>query len=268
MESTDESNSDQTPLVAAVPELVVDGLSFGYSREQLVLSDICLTVHPNERLALVGPSGAGKSTLLLHLNGLLPPRITRSGPASIRVGDASLIASNLNRIRQTVGLVFQDPDDQLFCPTVREDVGFGPQNLGLPDSEIADRVRQSLEDVGMAQAIDRSTLQLSYGERKRVCLAGVLACRPRILVLDEPSSNLDPRSRRGLIEILRNFEGSILMATHDLELVVELCQRVLVMDGGRIHQDGPVHEVLTNRDLMERHGLEVPLSLRCNCHDS
>jgi energy-coupling factor transporter ATP-binding protein EcfA2 len=158
--------------------------------------------------------------------------------------------------------LFQDPDDQLFCPTVREDVAFGPLNLGLPSDEIERRVAESLAAVGLADFEHRSTVQLSVGERKRVCLAGVLACHPAILALDEPTGNLDPRARKSLREILREFEGTQVIATHDLDLVVEHCTRVMVLDEGRIHADGTPREVLSDAVLMERHGLEVPLRLR------
>jgi energy-coupling factor transporter ATP-binding protein EcfA2 len=161
-----------------------------------------------------------------------------------------------------VGFVFQDPDDQLFCPTVREDVAFGPLNMGLPKSEVLEIVGASLAQVGLTNYENRSTLQLSVGERKRVCLAGVLACSPEVLALDEPFSNLDPRARRRLVEILQQFEGTQLIATHDLDLVAELCQRVVVLDEGRVRAVGPVAEVLSNAPLMKQHGLEVPHQLR------
>jgi energy-coupling factor transporter ATP-binding protein EcfA2 len=169
---------------------------------------------------------------------------------------------NLKKVRQLVGFVFQDPDDQLFCPTVREDVAFGPLNLGLPKSEVLEIVATSLAQVGLTDYENRGTLQLSVGERKRVCLAGVLACSPEVLALDEPFSNLDPRARRMLVGILSEFKGSQLIATHDLELVVELCQRVVVLDEGQVKAIGPVEEVLADAPLMALHGLEVPYQLR------
>jgi energy-coupling factor transporter ATP-binding protein EcfA2 len=158
--------------------------------------------------------------------------------------------------------LFQDPDDQLFCPTVAEDVAFGPLNLGLPTEDIKRRITESLEAVGLTGYEHRSTMRLSVGERKRVCLAGLLACRPSILALDEPSSNLDPRARRRLLSHLGDFPGSQIIATHDLDFVVEHCQRVLVLDGGRIHADGTPTSVLAKPHLMEQHGLEVPLLLK------
>jgi cobalt/nickel transport system ATP-binding protein len=158
--------------------------------------------------------------------------------------------------------MFQDPDDQLFCPTVREDVAFGPLNLGLLREEVLARVESSLEQVGLTGYEFRSTIQLSVGEKRRVCLAGVLACQPDVLALDEPFTNLDPRARRSLIAILREFPGSQVIATHDLDLVVELCDQVIVLDEGQVRAAGAVREILSDAPLMERHGLEVPYQLR------
>lgn len=228
--------------------------------------DVSITLRPGEIHALIGPNGAGKSTLLMHVNGLLPTKIPagsdNSQPTTIRVGDLPLCRENLPRIREAVGFLFQDPDDQLFCPTVREDVAFGPLNLRLAKEEIEKRITESLAMVDLVDFEHRSTLQLSVGERKRVCLAGVFACRPQMLVLDEPSSNLDPRARRHLMEILKNFEGAQIIATHDLDFVVEHCERVIVLDGGRFRADGSPRSVLADAELMRVHGLEVPMSLR------
>lgn len=241
----------------------VDALNYSYPGGRSVLREVAFEIPRGEIVALVGPSGAGKSTLLMHLNGLLPERIdATSNREPIQIADLSINATNLPRIRQLVGFVFQDPDDQLFCPTVREDIAFGPLNLGLKRDEVLERVRQNLERVGLSGYEYRSTLQLSVGEKKRVCLAGVLACEPEVLVLDEPFSNLDPRARKSLIGILKQFPGTQLIATHDLDLVVELCHRVIVLDGGQVQADGPVRQVLSDPVLMERHGLEVPYQLR------
>jgi energy-coupling factor transporter ATP-binding protein EcfA2 len=199
----------------------------------------------------------------MHLNGLLPDRLPAdSDRASVVVSGIPIRNSTVAEVRRLVGFVFQDPDDQLFCPTVREDVGFGPLNLGLARDEVLRRISQSLEQVGLAGFENRSTLQLSTGERKRVCLAGVLACHPEVLVLDEPFANLDPRARRGLVEILREFSGAQVIATHDLEFVVELCDRVIILDDGAVKADGPVRDVLSDEVLIARHGLEVPWGLR------
>jgi cobalt/nickel transport system ATP-binding protein len=241
----------------------IQGLSYSYGGGRAVLEDIEFDVADGERVALVGPSGAGKSTLLMHLNGLLPDRLPGDPDrASVVIGGIPIRKSSVAEVRRMVGFVFQDPDDQLFCPTVREDVGFGPLNLGLPRDEVFERISQSLKQVGLAGFENRSTLQLSTGERKRVCLAGVLACHPEVLVLDEPFANLDPRARRGLVEILREFSGAQVIATHDLEFVVELCDRVIILDDGAIKAAGPVRDVLSDEVLIARHGLEVPWALR------
>jgi energy-coupling factor transporter ATP-binding protein EcfA2 len=173
----------------------------------------------------------------------------------------AVIPENFPEIRRNVGIMFQDPDDQLFCPTVRDDVAFGPLNLDFPRDEALRRVAESLAAVGLAGFEERRPHELSFGEKRRVCLAGVLACEPSLLALDEPSSNLDPRSRRGLIEILKSCAAAQIIASHDLELVVELCRRVIVLDQGRVQADGPTREILGNKSLMARHGLEVPLSI-------
>lgn len=238
--------------------LKVRDLSYRYPDGQAALEQVSFSLRRGEKLGLAGPSGAGKSTLLMHLNGLLPDKLTPEA-ANVEVAGLPLVKRNLREIRRRVGFLFQDPDDQLFCPTVREDVAFGPLNLGLSQSEAAQRVKESLALVGMSGYEDRSTLRLSVGERKRVCLAGVLACRPSMLALDEPFSNLDPRARRQLARILQAFPGGQIIATHDLDFIVELCDRVLILDQGRLRADGPTREVLSNRDLMEKHGLEVPL---------
>jgi cobalt/nickel transport system ATP-binding protein len=243
--------------------LQVQSLSYSYGEGRSVLAEIEFSVAEGERVALVGPSGAGKSTLLMHLNGLLPDRLPGdSDRASVVVSDIAVRKSSVAEVRRLVGFVFQDPDDQLFCPTVREDVGFGPLNLGLPREEVFRRIAQSLEQVGLGGFENRSTLQLSTGERKRVCLAGVLACQPKVLVLDEPFANLDPRARRSLVEILREFSGAQVIATHDLEFVVELCDRVIILDEGQVKADGPVRDILSDELLIAKHGLEVPWGLR------
>ncbi len=239
------------------------GLTFRYPGGRVALSDVNCSISDGERVALVGPSGAGKSTLLMHLNGLLPAAsVLNEGDTQVFIKSQPVIKGRLREVRRQIGFLFQDPDDQLFCPTVREDVAFGPLNLGLNQDEILSRVDRSLFAVGMPEHGPRNPSQLSTGERKRVCLAGVLACEPSILVLDEPTSNLDPRARRQLLEILRTFPGAQIIATHDLDFALELCQRTLVLDGGQIQADGPVEQVLANSVLMDRHGLEVPWRLR------
>ena len=238
----------------------VERLSFRYPGGSDVLTDISFTIAPGEIIGLVGPSGAGKSTLLQHLNGLLPSKL--SDTASVVVDGIPVSQPTIAEVRRRVGFLFQDPDDQLFCPTVFEDVAFGPLNLGLSDSEVQQRVRDSLTSVGLAGYEPRSTLRLSLGEQKRVCLAGVFACQPNVLALDEPFSSLDPRARRTLIAILKQFPGSQIIATHDLDVVVDLCHRVLLLDAGQLRAAGSTADILGNAALMERHGLEVPWRLR------
>lgn len=246
--------------------LAVQRLNFRYPTGTVALCDVSFSIAPGERVGLVGPNGAGKTTLLLHLNGLLPETIPAQPPTGVQspvvVRGLPVIRQHLGEIRRSVGLVFQDPDDQLFCPTVREDVAFGPLNLGLPRDEIELRIARSLEAVGLEGVADRSPQHLSLGERKRVCLAGVLACRPELLILDEPTASLDPRTRRQFMGILQQCPAAQLIATHDLELVLETCSRVLVLNHGRLQADGPPREILAQASLMEQHGLEVPLSLR------
>jgi cobalt/nickel transport system ATP-binding protein len=238
-------------------------LSFRYPSGRIALDDVSCSISAGERVAVVGPSGAGKSTLLMHLNGLLPsPPVLIDDDAQVFVQSVAVTKIRLREVRRKIGFLFQDPDDQLFCPTVREDVAFGPLNLGLDQHEVLSRVDRSLVAVGLPEHGPRNPSQLSTGERKRVCLAGVLACEPSILVLDEPTSNLDPRARRQLLEILRAFPGTQIIATHDLEFALDLCQRAIVLDGGKLQADGPVETILANSNLMDRHGLEVPWRLR------
>ncbi|MFP6762953.1 MAG: ABC transporter ATP-binding protein [Planctomycetaceae bacterium] len=250
-------------MTEAAPAIDVCSLQFAYASGQTALTEVSFSVASGSRTAIVGPSGAGKSTLLMHLNGILPEPLPREeSSAGIMLHGLALTRGSAPEIRRRVGFVFQDPDDQLFCSTVREDVAFGPLNLGLDRDDVLERVESSLQLVGLSGYEFRSTLQLSVGEKRRVCLAGVLACRPDVLALDEPFSNLDPRARQSLIGILREFPGSQVIATHDLDLVVELCDQVIVLDEGRIHATGAVREILSDAPLMERHGLEVPYQLR------
>ena len=232
-------------------------LNYTYPDGTKALEGIDLDVRCGERIAVVGPSGAGKSTLLLHLNGILP------GNGAVRVMGMSMEPSNLRQIRKQVGLLFQDPNDQLFCPTVFEDVAFGPLNLGVPQDDIPRRVEKALLDSGLDYSIrSRPSHHLSLGERRRVSLATVLAMEPAILGMDEPTSNLDPRNRRHLIEVISGLKATLIIATHDLELVLDVCPRTVLMDHGRTWADGETRSMLADSELMERHGLEVPLSLR------
>ena len=255
----------------------VSGLIYRYPDGRLALDGVTLAIARGESVALVGPNGAGKSTFLLHLNGILPDR-GRTAPAahshglpasnsgrfggSIRIDGIEVNDRNAPEIRRRVGLVFQDPDDQLFSTTVVEDVAFGPLNLGKGRAEARRLALDCLARVDLIDLADRPPHHLSFGERKRVCLAGVLACEPTVLVLDEPTANLDPRGRRRFLALISGLSATKLIATHDLEMVLELCPRTIILDGGRIVADGPSRLLLADETSLERHGLEVPLSLK------
>jgi cobalt transport protein ATP-binding subunit len=238
----------------------INNLKYRYHDDTEALRGVSFCVAPGECVALLGPNGSGKSTVLLHLNGILPEKL--SGDGAVKILGSPITTENLETIRRQVGLVFQDPDDQLFCPTVQEDVAFGPQQLGLSKTEVTARVNKSLAQAGLAGFDRRATHHLSHGEKRRVCLAGVLACEPAILVLDEPTSDLDPRGRREFKALLRQIPATKLIATHDLELAVELCSRAIVLDHGQIVADGPTIELLNDEALMLAHGLECPHILR------
>jgi cobalt/nickel transport system ATP-binding protein len=230
----------------------VEDLRFAYPDGRVALRGISLTIAPGEKAALVGPNGAGKSTLLLHLNGVL------RGEGQVRVCGVPVNDETLGRVRAMVGLVFQDPDDQLFSTTVYEDVAFGPLYMGIAEQEIPLRVARGLGAVDMIGAEDRVPHHLSSGEKKRVAIATVLAMDPEILVLDEPCAGLDPRTRRGLIETLRGLPQTMLASTHDMRLVQDLFDRVVVIDEGRLVADGSTAEILADARLLEAHGLETP----------
>jgi cobalt/nickel transport system ATP-binding protein len=233
--------------------LDVRDLAFSYPDGTLALDGVDLTVEGGERLAVLGPNGAGKTTLVLALNG-----INAASRGSVTVAGLAVDKANLPEIRRRVGIVFQDPDDQLFMPTVRDDVAFGPSNLGLRGDELAARTAEALAAVGMARAAERAPHHLSFGERRRVALATVLAMRPDVLVLDEPSSNLDPVARRELAEIVLGLDVTTIMVTHDLPYALQLCGRAVILDGGRIVADGPTGDVMADGDLMAAHRLELP----------
>jgi len=235
----------------------VRDLMYAYPDGTEALRGVSFRIEHGSAVGLVGANGAGKSTLLLHLNGYLP---TTRG--EVFIGDTVVTRETAVLARRAVGLVFQDPDDQLFMPTVAEDVAFGPLNAGLPLEQVERRVTAALERVGMTHVRERPPYRLSAGEKRAVAIATVLAMSPAILVMDEPSANLDPRARRRLIELLLSFEHTRIIATHDLEMVVEVCSRVIVLDGGRVVADGPTRELLNNEALMLAHGLERPHSLR------
>jgi len=235
------------------PSLEVHGLAFAYPDGHQALYGIDLTVRRGERVALLGPNGAGKTTLVLHLNGILTP-----GRGSVAVGGLQVRKEHLREIRRRVGIVFQDPDDQLFLPTVGEDVAFGPANFGVTGAALAARVDAALDAVGMREHRDRSPLHLSGGQRRRVALATVLACEPEILVLDEPSTNLDPVARRELAEVLLGLDRTMLMVTHDLPYALQLCPRSVVLDDGVVVADGPTGELLAGSGLLRDLRLELP----------
>jgi len=237
------------------PALMVEKLDFSYPDGHVALRNISLAVDRGEKVALVGPNGAGKSTLMLHLNGIL------HGNGTIRVGGMPLIKPNLPVIRGKVGLVFQNPDDQLFSPTVFEDVAFGPLHMGLPEAEVRARVARALEQVGMSHYAERLSHHLSVGEKKRIAIATVLSMDPDLLVLDEPSAGLDPRARRSLINLLRELPLTMLVSTHDMLMVDELFPRMVIMDEGRIVADGSTRELMEDESLLESHGLESPFAL-------
>lgn len=237
----------------SAPSLEVRGLAYAYPDGHQALYGVDLHVHRGERVALLGPNGAGKTTFVLHLNGILSP-----GAGTVEVAGLAVEKRNLAEIRRRVGLVFQDPDDQLFLGTVRQDVAFGPANLGLRGAELDRRVMEALEQVGMTEYVDRPPHHLSFGQRRRVAVATVLAMEPEILVLDEPSSNLDPASRRELADILRALDVTVLMVTHDLPYAWELCPRSVVLSEGTVVADGRTLDILTDADLMAAHRLELP----------
>jgi cobalt transport protein ATP-binding subunit len=235
-----------------VSSLLIEDLRFSYPDGHPALRGVSLRVERGEKVALVGPNGAGKSTLMLQLNGIL------AGQGRISVGGLSVVKANLPIIRSRVGLVFQSPDDQLFSPTVFEDVAFGPLHMGLPETDVRARVARALELVGMSQYAGRLSHHLSVGEKKRIAIATVLSMDPEILVLDEPSAGLDPRARRTLINLLRALPLTMLVSTHDMLMVRELFPRMVIMDEGRVVADGSTDALLDDADLLESHGLERP----------
>lgn len=238
--------------------LSVEALAFEFTRGLPALRSVSFSVEAGECVAVIGPNGAGKSTLLLHLNGILPERSAARASGSVRVHGRLVSPSDAAWVRRQVGVLFQDADDQLFCPTVGEDVAYGPEQLGCARDEIEQRVVRALQQVGLAGFEQRVPQRLSGGEKKRVCLAGLLAYEPSILVLDEPSAGLDPRGRRELIQILAGLPITRVIATHDLALVAELCSRTLLLDAGVLVASGPSKQLLCDDALMSAHGLECP----------
>ncbi len=234
----------------------VEDVYFSYPDGHQVLRGVSCAIRRGEKVALIGPNGAGKSTFMSLLNGVALPTRGR-----VLIEGLEVRKEHLQEIRRRVGIVFQDPDDQLFCPTVFDDVAFGPLNLGLPEEEVRARVREALALVGLEGFEERSSFHLSFGERKRLALATVLSYQPGILVFDEPSTNMDPLNRRRLIRWLQRSDKTILLCTHDLDIALEVCERCLVLAAGRIVADGPASRILYDRKLLEAHRLELPLAL-------
>jgi cobalt/nickel transport system ATP-binding protein len=244
-------------MMANAPSLLIQELAFAYPDGNQALFGVNLRVERGERVALLGPNGAGKTTLVMHMNGIHPAEHGSVSVAGeiIDTKDKDL----LRRIRGKVGVVFQDPDDQLFMPTVGEDIAFGPYNMGKRGEELDSIVNDALALVGMLEFKDRPPHHLSFGQRRRVAVATVLAMKPEILVLDEPSSNLDPASRRELADILRSLDISMVMVTHDLPYANELCERAVILNGGVIVADSSTRNILTNKALLEANRLELPV---------
>jgi cobalt transport protein ATP-binding subunit len=231
--------------------LEIEKLAYVYPDGHRALDDITLHIGPDEKVALVGPNGAGKSTLMLHLNGLITAQ-----QGSIGVGGLPVTEANLGQIRAWVGLVFQNPDDQLFNPKVFDDVAFGPLHMGIPDEEVRKRSMEALMAVGMEGYANRVSHHLSIGEKKRIAIATVLSMDPKILLFDEPTAGLDPRARRSLINLLRDMQRTMLVATHDMRFVKDIFPRTVVLDEGQIVADGPTSDILDDEALLEKHGLE------------
>jgi cobalt/nickel transport system ATP-binding protein len=242
-----------TPTGTNTPVLDLRSVAFAYPDGHQALFGVDLQVQRGERVAVLGPNGAGKTTLVLHLNGILQP-----GAGTVSVSGLPVVRDNLQEIRRRVGIVFQDPDDQLFMGSVREDVAFGPRNLGVRGAELDRKVMDALDMVGMADFADRPPHHLSFGQRRRVAVATVLVMEPEIIVLDEPSSNLDPASRRELADILTGLEVTLMMVTHDLPYALQLCPRAIVLSDGIVAAQGTTFDILTDDALMKSHRLELP----------
>jgi len=233
----------------------VNDLSFQYPDGTQALKGMDFSVRDGECVGFIGGNGAGKSTLLLHLNGTL------RGNSSIKIFGLEVNDKNIHRIRRKVGLIFQNPDDQLFMPTVFDDVSFGPVNMNLERDEIVRRTKEALNVAGMEKHIERSSHHLSFGEKKRVSFATVLSMKPDIILLDEPTANLDPKGRRELIDFLKTIKTTKIIASHDLEMIYRLCGRTILLNKGRIIADGKTQEMLIDKELLESNALEAPFAL-------
>jgi len=230
---------------------------YSYPDGHQAIEGISFRIHHGESVGIIGANGAGKSTLLMLLTGIIMPL-----KGEVVIGEIRLNKDTINMIRQRLGMVFQNPDDQLFMNTVHEDVAFGPRNMMLDEAQVEERVKEALEEVGISHLRDRASFKLSAGEKRAAAIATVLSMSPDILILDEPTSFLDPKSRRRLIKILKGFEHTKIITSHDLDMVLELCQRVIVIKNGRVLSDGPVKDILSNKGLMEEAGMEIPFSLQ------
>jgi len=240
----------------STPVIAVSGLSYRYPDGTAALSDIDIHIHAGERVALLGPNGAGKTTLVLHLNGIY---MAQTG--SVAVSGTPISKDSVMEARRRVGIVFQDPDDQLFMPTIADDVAFGPQNLGLAGEELTTRVDEALDAVDIRDLAERSPSHVSFGQKRRAAIAGVLAMRPDIIVLDEPTANLDPAARRELTEVLDSLDVTQLIVTHDLLYALELCPRSIIIDDGTIVADGPTRDLLADTELLAAHRLALPFGV-------
>lgn len=232
----------------------IDNLSYTYEDGTRALNEVELHIHHGHRVALLGPNGAGKSTLIAHLNGITLPQT-----GSVSIEDRAMTEKSAPELRQIVGVVFQDPDDMLFMTSIEDDIAFGPLHAGLTADQVAQRTQTALDAVALNDVRNKPGMHLSFGQKKRAALASVLSMEPRVLILDEPTSNLDPRSRRSMIELIDSLDITLIIATHDMDLAWEMCDHALVLDQGRIVAQGPAQEIMTDEALMTAHGLEVPL---------
>ncbi|MCL2655127.1 MAG: energy-coupling factor ABC transporter ATP-binding protein [Coriobacteriia bacterium] len=235
----------------------LQNISYHYPDGTEALHEVSVLLRHEQRVALLGPNGAGKSTLIAHLNGII---MAQTG--TVLVEDVPLTPQTLTTVRQRIGIVFQDPDNMLFMTTIEDDIAFGPRNLGLDEAQVRERVARALAATGLEGLESKPGMHLSFGQKKRAAIAAVLAMEPAVLVLDEPTSNLDPRGRAEMLRFLKSLDVTLLMATHDLDAAWELCDRALVIDVGRLVADGAAHAIMSDRDLMQTHGLDVPLSAR------
>lgn len=233
----------------------VDHVTYHYEDGTLALNDVSFLISHGKRVALLGPNGAGKSTLIEHLNGIVLAQEGR-----VLIEDVVISKESLATVRARVGIVFQDPDNMLFMTSIAQDVAFGPLNMGLDEKEVAHRTADALAAVSLSEKAEKPGMHLSFGQKKRAALATVLSMQPRVLVLDEPTSNLDPRAKRNMSALLASLDITLLVATHDMELAWNMCDTAIVLDEGRIVCMGDAHEIMSNEALMLEHGLEVPLS--------